>query len=81
MMVNIWPTTILRVIPIPPWRHVDAEDLVAARKVSGDLYLGARGKRQRTAKQADVFSEHAMHPSWPLHASYFGPENFSGSKS
>ena len=43
---------------------MDAEDLVAARKLSGDLNLGARGEtgsRKKTKKHVDV-EEHAMNP-------------------
>lgn len=44
---------------------MDAEDLVASRKLSGDLNLGARGETGKPAaekpKHVDV-EEHAMNP-------------------
>ena len=46
-------------------KNLDAEDLVAARKLSGDLNLGARGfppaAEQKKQKHVDV-EEHAMNP-------------------
>ena len=48
---------------------VDAEDLVAARKLSGDLNLGARGETGSRKKNTEML-KNCDEPPWAIDASY-----------